>query len=359
MTDPPHNGPDNSSPDGGPDGAADNGGEAPEPAAEPARPELPAQAGGRRSLAVVAAAVVATAGLVLAILLIRPGRPGDAAGAPRPQVPLADLVVRDGDLAGALGQVVAVPGRPVRLCAMRISIDNPLDRDAPPAPDDCDGFTLLGADLGKLADRQDVDGTVTGYAQVEGRYRAGTLTVTRQTVPAEPADDAGLAAQRLPCPPPPAGWIHAHLDDGSVNHLDGYLEAHPDRYGAVEIGYPDGRPPPSSDGVDRGDETTQVALVGTVLDLDVARRELATVFTGNLCVSQIPHNRGEVDAVGNRVSALLGTVRQITQDSPAYNRGQFDVEVLILDQPTYEQLSKADNGTGIVAAHPWLARIDR
>ncbi len=376
MTDLPHNGPDNGGgPDGGgPDGGADsragggagNGGEPAAAAAGGPSPDLLARAGGRRRPVIAAVAVLAAAGLVLAIVLLtRPDRSGDAGAAAPRQLPLAELVVRDGDLASASGEVFAVSGQPVRLCYPRgggmASAGTTLDEAAAGAPDGCAGITLVGADLGKLADREELPGSVSGYARVEGRYRAGTLTVTRQTVPtAGPV--AGLddpPAEPTPCPPPAAGWMRTQLDTNSTNRLDGYLAAHPDRYGAMGIGYPDGRPAPSTEPVDQGDNKTEVALVGTVLDPATARQELATVFTGNLCVTRIAHSRTQVDAIGKQVSALMDTTPQISQDGPDYYHGRFDVELIVLDQAMYDKLSKIDGNTGIIAAQPWLRPLGR
>jgi hypothetical protein len=328
--------------------------------------------GGRRRprwqpLAAAAAVVLLGGGAVAVVagLARPPAGPGPAGGAaltpPRPAPALRDEIpVRDGDHVGAYGQVVAVPGRPVRFCAPTMTLDTGPGGDRPPAY--CDvGVTLLGMKLDQLTQRREQAGVVSGEGWVEGTFRAGTLTVTRQGTPppGAVAEPDSSVPERPPCPEPPGGWAPGKADDNGVNALSHYLEAHPDRYGDIAMTYPGDSPPPSTDPVDRGSNETQVVLVSTVLEPAAAERELRAIFPGNLCVIRIAHNRLAVDEVEERVTLLFRSSPQIFQDSRDYSAGRVPVSVVVLDLPMYEALSRADRGTGIVAAEPLLRRLDR
>ena len=142
----------------------------------------------------------------------RAPRPGRRRAAARPAGPgwrrhprparraWADQVVRDGDRVTGRGQVVALPGRPVQLCAPYATIA--IYPEPVPAP--CRvAVTVTGLDLDRLTHRKERDGAVWGSARVEGVYRAGTLTVTRQLDDRPgPVPDV-VTEDRVPCPEPP------------------------------------------------------------------------------------------------------------------------------------------------------------
>ena len=91
-----------------------------------------------------------------------------------------DAVVHDGDRVRGQGLVVALPGRPVRLCTGATpQVAWPIRTPAYCAI----GLTLVGADLDRLADRQERDGAVWGLAEVTGVYRDRTVTVAAQDAP--------------------------------------------------------------------------------------------------------------------------------------------------------------------------------
>ena len=74
-------------------------------------------------------------------------------------------MVRDGDRVTGRGQVVALPGRPVQLCAPYATIS--IYPEPVPAP--CRvAVTVTGLDLDRLTHRQERDGAVWGSARVEG-----------------------------------------------------------------------------------------------------------------------------------------------------------------------------------------------
>ena len=93
--------------------------------------------------------------------------------------PWADQVVRDGDRVTGRGQrrrAARPAGAAVRAGDATIAIY------PEPVPAPCRvAVTVTGLDLDRLTHRKERDGAVWGSARVEGVYRAGTLTVTRQT----------------------------------------------------------------------------------------------------------------------------------------------------------------------------------
>ena len=124
--------------------------------------------GGRWLPLVAAGAVVAVAAGVTVVLNIRGGgepRPAAAGPGSAPAGPPArsDQVVRDGDRVAGRGQVVALPGRPVQLCAPYATIAIYPE----PVPEPCRvAVTVTGLDLDRLTHRRERDGAVWGSARV-------------------------------------------------------------------------------------------------------------------------------------------------------------------------------------------------
>lgn len=260
---------------------------------------LPAAAGAA-ALAVVAGvlAVAATRGPALR------GPPGAAlrgpAGAPVASRPVTastpappDAVVHDGDRVRGQGQVVALPGRPVRLCS---GAEPDIARIVPAY---CPvGITLVGADLARLGDRRELRGVVWGNAEVTGVYRDRTITVTGQRVP--PVTDLQRAEPLVPefppdCRPPAGGWPRAQVRD--VARADRYVAAHPDVLSSLSIAYP--VPTPA------GAVSTQVLLIGTTGDVAEATRQIRKRYEGPLCVRSVPHSRAQMLAARTVLIAAL------------------------------------------------------
>jgi hypothetical protein len=208
--------------------------------------------------------------------------PSGTAGALAPP----DAVVHDGDRVRGQGLVVALPGRPVRLCSGATPQVVPPTR----TPAYCAiGLTLVGADLGRLADRQERDGAAWGVAEVTGVYRARTVTVTAQDAP--PAADPGLKpfAPGLPadCPAPAGGWPRREVQAlPGIDQANQYVGAHPDVLGSLSITYPY---PTRSGAIG-----AQVLLIGTTGDIAEATRQVRRWYAGSLCVRTVPHSRAEM-----------------------------------------------------------------
>jgi len=208
-----------------------------------------------------------------------------------------DAVVHDGDRVRGQGLVVALPGRPVRLCTGA----TPQVAWPTRTPAYCAiGLTLVGADLDRLADRQERDGAVWGLAEVTGVYRDRTVTVTAQDAP--PAADPGLKpfAPGLPadCKAPAGGWPRREVQAlPGIDRANQYVGAHPDVLGSLSIAYPY---PTRSGAIG-----AQVLLIGTTGDVAEATRQVRRWYAGSLCVRTVPHSRAQMLAARAVLTEVL------------------------------------------------------
>lgn len=240
-----------------------------------------------------AAALAVVTGVIGVVVARGPGGAGVApdsravpAGSPGALAP-PDAVVHDGDRVRGQGQVLALPGRPVRLCTGAApDVAWPTTR----VPAYCPiGLTLVGADLDRLADRQERDGAVWGVAEVTGVYRNRTVTVSAQDAPPAADPDLKPFASGLPvdCTAPAGGWprreVQALPGIGQANH---YVGAHPDVLGSLSIAYPY----PTRSGA----AGAQVLLIGTTGDVAGATRQVRRWYAGSLCVRTVPHSRAQM-----------------------------------------------------------------
>ena len=269
--------------------------------------------GGRNRWVVPAAAGAAALAVVAGVVGVAAARgsagarsaaasrplPSGTAGALAPP----EAVVHDGDRVRGQGLVLALPDRPVRLCsAASPQIDLPTR-----TPAYCPiGLTLVGADLDRLADRQERDSAVWGVAEVTGVYRDRTVTVTAQDAP--PALDAGLkpVAPGLPadCKAPAGGWPRREVQAlPGIDRANQYVGAHPDVLGSLSIAYPY---PTRSGAIG-----AQVLLIGTTGDVAEATRQVRRWYAGSLCVRAVPHSRAQMLAARAVLTeALFDPARQ-------------------------------------------------
>jgi hypothetical protein len=272
--------------------------------AERTRWVVPAVAGAA-ALAVVAGVVGIAAARGSADARSGPGSQQVASGTAGPLAP-PDAVVHDGDRVRGQGQVVALPGRPVRLCSGVVAQPAVFDRPLPVPAYCAVGLTLVGADLDRLADRQERGGAVWGLAGVTGIYRDRTVTVTAQDAPPTADPDLTPAALDLPadCPAPATGWPRREVQAlPGIDRANQYVGAHPDILGSLSIAYPE---PTRSGAIG-----TQVLLIGTTGDVAEATRQVRRWYAGSLCVRSVPHSRAQMlaaRAVLNKV--LLDPARQ-------------------------------------------------
>jgi hypothetical protein len=235
------------------------------------------------------------------------GTTGPAAAPAAGTVAPPGAVVHDGDRVRGEGQVVALPGRPVRLCTglvPQVGVDGP-----EPVPAYCPlGITLIGADLDRLAGRQERDGAVWGHAEVTGIYRDRTVTVAGQRLRTitDVQRDKPLAPD-LPadCRPPAGGWPRREVQAmPGIDQVGRYVAAHPEVLGSVSIGYPE---PTRSGAIG-----TQVLLVGTTGDVAEATRQIRRWYAGSLCVRSVPHSRAQLLAARAVLDpAMTDSARQV------------------------------------------------
>jgi hypothetical protein len=170
------------------------------------------------------------------------------------------------------------------------------------------GITLVGADLDRLADREDRGGAVWGRAEVTGVYRDRTVTVTGQRVRTvtDVERDKPLAPD-LPadCRPPAGGWPRHEVQAmPGIDQVGRYVAAHPDVLGSLSIAYPE---PTRSGAIE-----TQVLLVGTTGDVAEATRQIRRWYAGSLCVRSVPHSRAQVLAARTVLDpAMTDSARQV------------------------------------------------
>lgn len=147
------------------------------------------------------------------------------------------LPVVEGARVRGSGQVVAVPGRPVRLCAPVPTdlVGYPPGQE--PAPQFCEiGVDVRGIDLDALAYRREKDGAVAGFAVLTGIWRSGVLQVeTQEPPPPAPVTDAdGFGPHRVqtpPCPAPAGGWPRTFKGDNiseAQPAIEAFLAEHPE-----------------------------------------------------------------------------------------------------------------------------------
>jgi len=266
-------------------------------------------AAGAAALAVVAGVVAVVAVRGPAAAPTRPAAASQpagsaAAGSAAGSLAPPDAVVRNGDRVRGQGGVVALPGRPVRLCSgggpqagVDIAFRGPI-----PTPAYCPvGITLVGADLARLGARQERAGAVWGTAEVTGVYRDRTVMVTGQRVPLvidleqrKPLTDEFPAD----CRPPAGRWPQREVQDmPGIDRADQYVAAHPDVLGSLSIAYPKRIP--------AGAIGTQVLLIGTTGDLAEATDQVRQWYKGSLCVRSVPHSRAQMLAARAVVNAAL------------------------------------------------------
>ena len=259
---------------------------------------VPAVAGAA-ALAVLAGVVGIAAARASPVARSAPASEQAASGTAGPLAP-PDAIVHDSDRVRGQGQVVALPGRPVRLCS---GLFTQVARFAypMPVPAYCAvGLTLVGTDLDRLADRHERDGAVWGLAEVTGVYRDRTVTVTGQRLRSTAGPDRKPDGLALPadCPAPAGGWPRREVQAlPGIDQANRYVATHPEVLGSLSIGYPE---PTRSGAIG-----TQVLLIGTTGDVTEATRQVRRWYAGSLCVRSVPHSRAQMLAARAVLTAVL------------------------------------------------------
>jgi hypothetical protein len=259
-------------------------------------------------------------------------------------------VVRDGDRVTGRGQVVALPGRPVQLCAPYATIS--IYPEPVPAP--CRvAVTVTGLDLDRLSHRRERDGAVWGSARVEGVYRAGTLTVTRQLDDRPgPVPDV-VTADRVPCPEPPGGWQRQPADPSRlIDALNAAVQADPDTYNGPWVRYPYGWH--LQDTSDR--KGIEVYVVGTTGDLEAARAALAELVPAeHLCVTTVRWSKAAMDAAQRQLTGPAAEAAGISGGHGELLEDRVVADLVVLDERAGRFLAGVADGR--VTARPLLRTV--
>ncbi|MEV4314203.1 hypothetical protein [Actinocrispum sp. NPDC049592] len=345
---------------------------------QPPRPDTsrwpPARRTTRLAPLIAAASVVALAAAAVVVLTRSdgPGSPANGSGMGGPPNPgtgdttipraaegvvgMEGLIVHDGDLVEASGQVETRPGKPVLFCEPIPVADVGY---APGQRPSCIGLPVTGVDLDKLADPA-ADGDIrTGMARLRGIWRSGTFTVTQQLPyvrePVKPPVNA-----QVPCATPPGGWQPKDTGPPLGDTLQNYVNnVHPDQFKHPWTAYPYGGPP---DGRTENWNSTSVLVVEVVKgDVDEARRELEKRYPGNLCVISSPGQQSIADY--NKVKDIAGQqVRDLAMDqsngvygsSIDISTNTINVRLKMLTPQLYERL-KAIPGLHL---EPWFVPVN-
>jgi hypothetical protein len=310
---------------------------------------------GHRWLPLVAAgAVVAVAAGITVVLNTRGGdrQPAAAGPAAAPTGPVVsgDDVVRDGDRVTGRGQIVALPGRPVQLCAPFATIS--VYPEPVPAP--CGvAVTVTGLDLDRLSHRRERDGAVWGSARVEGVYSAGALTVTRQLDDRPgPVPDV-ITADRVPCPEPPGGWPRQPADPSRlIGALTAAVQADPETYNGPWVRYPYGWH--LQDTSDR--KGVEVYVVGTTGDLDAARAALTKLAPAeHLCVTTVRWSKAAMDAAQQQLTGPAAEAAGISGGRGELLEDRVVADLVVLDERASQFLAGVADGR--VIPQPLLRKL--
>lgn len=285
----------------------------------------------RRTMPVIASAAAVLV-VVAGVLVVR--AVADHKDNP-PAAGLAKLILRDGDTAEATGNVVAESGRPVRFCPFlpQASLDAAAPSgSAPQGPQPCASFgvTVTGVDLGKLSNRRNSGGVISGDAKLRGVYRDRNLRVTAQsgvprgTAPTEP-DLPGFVT-KTPCAAPPGGWTGAPNNEAIAR----YLSQHTDRFNGLGVNYPIPK-------VFR----IWVAVVGVSTgDLAEAQAELQARFGPNVCTVRVPYTVAEQKKAWKQLETLMkDPANGIYEATGLGNFRPLTATLAILTQRLYDKLS--------------------
>jgi hypothetical protein len=296
---------------------------------------------GRRELRpagwVAAAAVVAAVIAGVVWVLARP------VAAPRPtpvdRRPTAhtysDLVLHDGDRLSFTGEVIAIPHKPVQMCA-----PGPFTGDDPKPLEPCElGVIVQGLDTRKLSQRQVVAGGITGFASVEGVWRNNAVTVTAQHPERREQPPSDLT-DAVPCAAPHGGWPRSDRND--VDAIVAYGRAHPGSIVLPALLHPSAH--------------HVVAYALTSGDPGPVERALRTAYGRSLCVQRSDYSTVQLHAAESAFSSLMSRAGSVIYMSgePLDARQQPYVDVgLVRVTPALAALA-ARQPAGLVHLEPWL-----
>jgi hypothetical protein len=213
--------------------------------------------------------------------------------------------------------------------------------------------TVNGLDLDRLTHRRERDDAVWGTARVEGVYRAGTLTVTRQLDDRPgPVPDV-IRADRVPCPEPPGGWPRQPADPSRLlGALSAAVQAHPETFNGPWVRYPYGWH--LQDTSDR--KGIEVYLVGTTGDVEAARAALGELVPAeHLCVTAVRWSKAAMDAAQKQLSGPAAEAAGISAGHGELLEDRVVAELVVLDERASNYLATVAGGR--VTPRPLLRKL--
>lgn len=219
------------------------------------------------------------------------------------------------------------------------------------APAECGPLAVVatGVERRWLTASPRTGGTAHQPRWVEGLYRAGTLAVDL-VAPAAPDLGPAVAEAPVPCQPPAGGWPLGNglpeLDTDSANRLIEAVRGDPRRFADLWEGHPDG--------VGGGESlmpTRMVMVVGTTGDVKAAQRELAAIYSGNLCVHRVRHSARDLEQIVERINASSVPAEASVQ--VVHNK--VGVMTVVLDPPTVAVLDEF--GPDVLMVQPLLTPL--
>jgi hypothetical protein len=230
--------------------------------------------------------------------------------------PLGDLITHDGDAVVGVGMIIDAYGEPMLCQTLPVAALLAVGGDQ--APPTCSALAVRLSDVDVSAlpgwtEREGV-GFTDGVVTINGIWRDRALAVESVTAGGSTGEPMRENFWSVPCAPPVGGWVEgdgvltAGVDpeayEAMMAALDAELGANAERYHGLRIGYPDGNPSsPTAPHGDHGEPLPahDVVVVSTLDDPADAHVRLATIYSGNLCVTQVEHSLAELDALVERL----------------------------------------------------------
>jgi hypothetical protein len=306
-------------------------------------------AASRRPMLAVAASAVAVLVVAAAVTVV--------AHSMRPRhSQLADsrpnrLIVREGDTAEAIGQVIATSGQPTMFCPDDYLYPASLN-GLPPSckPDD---LIVTGVDLNTLSGRLVQNGTITGWAKLRGVYRAGTLAVSEQKAESPPRSQAPFPYETPPCAPPPGGW-KGHPDNNAIGD---YSRLHSDRFNYL-TGFVYSYPPNATwDPVYIGYHEWVIVVGVSRGNVAHAQQELQSRFGPNVCAVPIALSSKQILTAQHAIAQLERDRSNHIYMSGAHAFQPVSVKLTVLTDRLYGKFPAA--ALTAIQLDPWLRPINR
>jgi hypothetical protein len=309
------------------------------------RPRLPV-------VLTTAAAVVVVLAVAAAVVVIRsrshaPTQPASGSSPNTAYSPdTSRLVLHDGDTVTASGDVLSLPGKPVRFCDPNVAVATVAT--GPNASFACGpSIVVSGVDLTKLSRRRELRGQVSGEATLTGVYRNQTITVTQQR-PYVRRSSPDLSPDHPPCSAPPGGWPRGSRDEnlpfGAVSR---YKRAHP---GAIVM-----------DAMLRASAYQVLVYVLTSGEPAPVRDALAPKYGKRLCVVRSQYTHDQIRAAYRLVTSAMHGGAALTSPTiaggpglnPSDEQPMLDAEVPLLSQSFADAIDAQP--AGLVQVNVWLA----